>query len=80
MKTYVKPRGVYGADGTALAERMDAADVSLRELAAESGVSRSTLGNLSNGRGTVELEKAKRIAAALGVPARDLFTAPAVTL
>ncbi len=57
----------------ALTGAMDNADVSLRELEAASGVSRSTLSLIANTDRGVAHDKAARIAEALGVPVGDLF-------
>ena len=58
----------------ALNDAIDAAKTSVRALAPETGVSRSTISNVASRPGYgIRKDKAERIAAALGVPARQLF-------
>ena len=75
VKVFIMPRRAEGLEGvtTALRRRMDELGVGVHRLKAASGVNHQTLANLANGIGGVELQKARRIAAALEVPVGALF-------
>ncbi|ALY08879.1 helix-turn-helix DNA binding domain protein [Arthrobacter phage Galaxy] len=75
QRVFIMPRRAEGPAGltTALRQAMDDKEVGVWRLKAACGVSHQTLANLAKGVGGVELKKAERIAAALGVPVGSLF-------
>lgn len=69
METYVKPLPV------ALADAVNGAGMSRRQLEAAASVNRSTIGEIMRGRAT-RIDRARRLCSALGVPVESCFTYP----